>query len=390
VAIIGAGPYGLATAAHLRHAGVDVKVHGEVMEFWHTQMPKGMRLRSRVRSSNISDPNRKLTIGDFGRIQGGKLSNASLSEFLDYAHWFQREAVPEIDTRKVSTVERLNGAFKLTLDDGATHEAERVVVAAGLFPFAWRPAPFDSLPSSLVSHSSDHDDLGRFAGKHVAVIGGGQSALESAALLHEGGARAELIVRSPNIVWLAADTPDAKQTLRQRMYPPTDVGGRSSGWIAAFPDVFRRMPRKRRPVIAYKCIRPAGAPWLLPRLDDVTITTGHTVDLAEPEDDRLRLTLDDGTTRLVDHVLLGTGYRIDVARYPFLAQQLVEQVERADGYPRLRPGLESSAAGLHFVGAPAALSFGPIMRFVVGTWYAAPAVARRIAGKRQPPLRLAY
>ena len=34
VAIVGAGPYGLAAAAHLRRAGVEVRVIGQPMSFW--------------------------------------------------------------------------------------------------------------------------------------------------------------------------------------------------------------------------------------------------------------------------------------------------------------------------------------------------------------------
>jgi hypothetical protein len=56
----------------------------------------------------------------------------------------------------------------------------------------------------------------------------------------------------------------------------------------------------------------------------------------------------------------------------------------------LGPGLESSIPGLHFVGTAAAMSFGPINRFVVGSWYAAPVIARAASGKRQRPLRLSY
>jgi hypothetical protein len=56
----------------------------------------------------------------------------------------------------------------------------------------------------------------------------------------------------------------------------------------------------------------------------------------------------------------------------------------------LGPGLESSVPGLHFMGAPAARSFGPIMRFVVGTWYSAPALARRAAGRCQPPISFSF
>ena len=89
-------------------------------------------------------------------------------------------------------------------------------------------------------------------------------------------------------------------------------------------------------------------------------------------------------------MLLGTGYKIDVRRYPFLARELAAELKLADGYPVLGPGLESSVGGLHFMGAAAAHSFGPIMRFVAGTWYAAPAVAGRAAHRRQPPIRFSF
>ena len=58
VAIIGAGPYGLALAAHLRGRGVEPAVFGRPMSFWEEHMPKGMLLRSPWRASHISDPDR--------------------------------------------------------------------------------------------------------------------------------------------------------------------------------------------------------------------------------------------------------------------------------------------------------------------------------------------
>ncbi len=38
--------------------------------------------------------------------------------------------------------------------------------------------------------------------------------------------------------------------------------------------------------------------------------------------------------------------------------------------------MESSVPGLHFLGAPAARSFGPLMRFVAGGWYGAESLTR--------------
>ena len=100
----------------------------------------------------------------------------------------------------------------------------------------------------------------------------------------------------------------------------------------------------------------------------------------------------DGGQRTVDHLLLGTGYRVDIARYPFLAPALLARVRRVNGYPVLSRGMESSVAGLHFVGAPAAWSFGPIMRFVSGGWYTGRALAWAVSRcpAARPSQRRAY
>ena len=398
VVIIGAGPNGLAAAAHLRHAGIETLSFGEPLESWSRHMPAGMLLRSGRRSTHISDPRQELTIDAYERAEGRRVGhpNLSLEEFIDYGSWFQRRAAPHLDPRKVTEVARRNVAFQVTLADGKLLDASRVIVAAGLSPFVYRPEPFAELSASACSHAYEHADLAGFAGRRVAVIGSGQSALESAALLHETGATVEVLARAPSIYWLhegdeqpsAAGTPDGHRV--SIAPPPTDVGGRLTGWIAAAPDVFRRVPRSFQPTVSFRCIRPAGAGWLRSRLIDVPISCGCEVRAAEDRGGAVTLRLTDGSTRTTDHVLLGTGYRIDVRRYPFLAPELADELELDAGYPVLGPGLESSVAGLHFMGAPAAASFGPIMRFVVGSWYAAPAVARRAADRRQPPLSFAF
>ncbi len=398
VAIIGAGPCGLAVAAHLREYGIAMRVFGEPLEFWSRRMPQGMLLRSRRRSSNIADPRRALTIADYERAEGRALRSPSLTreQFIDYGRWFARHVVGELDPRRVGSVTRAGTGFRLRLDDGNQLGASKVIVAAGLVPFMYRPEPFASLPSAVVSHAYDHDDLGGFAGRRVAVIGSGQSALESAALLHEGGAEVEVLARAEAVYWLPDDTlpevPAAGRDWRPSVpLPPTDVGGRFAGWAAATPDAFRRLPARMQPEVAFRCIRPAGSGWLRGRLSEVPISCGVVVSEARERDGKVTLGLSDGSTRTVDHVLVGSGYRVDVRRYPFLAGELGASVTVAGGgYPVLTRGLESSVPGLHFIGASAAHSFGPIMRFVVGTWYSAPAVARRVAGRRQPTISFAF
>lgn len=386
VAIIGSGPYGLAAASHLRAANIDTHVFGQPMDFWEKQMPAGMFLRSPARASNISDPQACLTLHRFSASEGVPLpAPIPLRSFVEYGRWFQKRVVPDLDTRRVDRVELADGRFRLTLGDGDTLEAHRVVVAAGISLFARRPAEFDGLPKHLVSHSSAESDLGRFAGRRTIVIGGGQSALESAALLHEAGAEVEVVLRRPRLHWLdqrATWLKSEANPLRGLLYPPTDVGPPGLNQLVAAPGLFRRLPRRLQDPIAYRCIRPAGASWLVSRFGGVRITTGRSVLGAAARGQEIRLTLDDGTERCVDHVILATGFRVDVSRYLFLAESLVRALRVVNGYPELTRGFESSVPGLHFLGAPAARSFGPLCRFVAGTAYSAGALAASITRKR--------
>jgi hypothetical protein len=386
VAIVGAGPYGLAAAAHLRTVkGLEARVFGEPMAFWHRQMPSGMLLRSPWVASHIADPERALTLDAYQAVNGNKLSDpVPLAGFVKYGRWFQREVAPQVDRRLVTRVEPATRAFHLRLEDGETVKARRVVVAAGIAPFAWRPRQFDGLPTSLVSHASEQSDLGRFAGKRVVVVGGGQSALESAALAREAGADVEVLARAPRVHWLVrSGWLHRLGPVRHLLYAPPDVGPAGMSWIVANPGWFKRLPSKRQQWLGRRSIRPAGAAWLLPRLRDVPITTGRSVVSAVPVGDALSIKIDDGTERQVDHALLGTGYRVDISCYDFLPGRLLESVRRVNGYPELSAGFESSVSGLHFLGAAAAWSFGPLTRFVAGTEYTARMLTRSIRTNRR-------
>src|SRR5712692_2674106 len=119
VVIIGAGPYGLSAAAHLRAiGGLEICVFGEPMAFWERQMPKGMFLRSPYAASHLSDPARTLSLDAYQAGNGKQLSRPiPLDRFIDYGRWFQRQAVPEIDPRKINCIERTEGEFRLATED---------------------------------------------------------------------------------------------------------------------------------------------------------------------------------------------------------------------------------------------------------------------------------
>ena len=394
VVVIGAGPYGLSAAAHLIRAGVNVRVFGEPMESWANHMPTGMLLRSRWEASNIADPDHTLGLGSYETAHGVERAEpVPLARFIDYGRWFKEQAVPGLERRRVTCVSRDTHAFRIELDDGETIRAERVVVAAGIVPFAWRPPQYAGLPPAFVSHSADHRDLGKFKGRRVAVVGGGQSALESAALLAEAGAETEVLVRGGDLRWLpppeedlfSADrVADTDPGLRYYAHRKTALGSPASAWLAGWPGLFRRLPYRVHEPLIYHFVRPRIAGWLRPRLSDVPITTDRSITSVSPRGDELMLRLDDGGKREVEHILLATGYRIDLARYAFLGPELVRRVRTRGGSPVLAAGFESSVRGLHFIGAPAARSFGPVLHFVCGTWAPARGVTRAVVGRRAP------
>jgi FAD-dependent urate hydroxylase len=372
IAIIGAGPHGLAAAAHLRRAGRECCVFGDPMSFWR-EMPAGMVLRSNWTATSIAEPDGPLSLDRYCAATGAEFTTpVPLEDFIAYGTWVQSHVAPDVDRRKVSQVERAAGGFLLSMDDGDRLRARRTVVAAGIAPFVNRPPLPRDIPGSFSSHTSEHRDLSRFSGQDVLVVGGGQSALESAALMYESGARVQVVARADHINWLHGGKYHRRLgRLAPLLYAPTDVGPMGLSRLVAKPNLFRRLPRSLQDPLAYRAIRPAGAAWLKPRLEEVPLHLHRTVSTARLSGTRLVVELDDTTSHMVDHVMFGTGYRVDISRYDFLSPQLLAQVDRAHGYPLLGPGMESTVPGLHFLGAPGAYSKGPIMRFVSGSWFGA-------------------
>ncbi len=385
VVVIGAGPYGLGSAAHLRKAGVDTRVFGDPMSFWQDHMPAGMLLRSPWKASHLSDPDEALTLDAFRRATGRHFeAPVPLDQFIAYGRWFQQQAVPHLERRRVEQVDRNGNGFYVDLEGGERIHARHVVVATGLDSYANCPGVFSDLPPELVSHSSDIADFAGFAGQRVVVIGAGQSALESAALLHEAGADVSVLARSSTVHWLVRSSRLHRLgPVTRLLYAPTDVCPAVISQLAAAPNWFRLLPRSAQDPLGRRCIRPAGAAWLRSRTRGVTISLGTEVQRASAAGDSIRLTLNDGSYVGADHVLCATGYRVDVSKFSsLLAPSLIKRLDLANGYPKLKAGLESSVPGLHFVGAPAAYSFGPLMRFVAGSPFAARALTKRVARSR--------
>jgi cation diffusion facilitator CzcD-associated flavoprotein CzcO len=387
VIVIGAGPYGLAVAAHLKENKVATHLFGDPLSFWRRHMPKGMKLRSPWSATHIADPHGALSLDAYMSRHGlPRREPLKRESFIDYGLWFQGCAVPDIDRRMVERVESSGHGFRVTTADGDAVFADRVVVATGLAHQQSRPSAFDGMPAALASHSSEHDDLGVFRGKRVAVVGRGQSACESAVLLHEAGAEVEIICRG-DIHWLGNDGPPGNAVigwLAERLASPSAVGPFPLDWLAEMPDAAAVMPAGVRAWFNAKCLRPAAAGWLRPRFDGVRVLAGERIHGAVAAGERIAVMLDHGSA-VFDHVLLGTGYRIDIAKLGILGPDLLRRIACRDGAPRLAAGFESNVTGLHFVGASAVASYGPLMRFVAGTDFAARELTEAVLEHRGYP-----
>lgn len=388
VVVVGAGPYGLSLSAHLTAHGIEHRIIGRPMSTWERHMPDGMFLKSEGCASNIDEPAATATLRRFCEDAGLDYADAGwpmpVQTFRDYGRWFQRRLVPHVEEDDVVRVAADGGEFSLELASGGRATARRVVIASGITEFAHVPPELRSLPPRRVTHTSDHVDFSGFCGGRVAVVGAGQSALETAALLREAGARPELVTRAVALNW----NPDPALTgyyesRRARLRPtPLGAGWRLWTYWNALP-VYHLLPHGFRVRHVKHTLGPAGAWWLRPRFAEaVPVHLGRRLVGVEEQDGAIVLRLasgGEGFQLRVEHVIAGTGYRIDVDRMAFLAPELRTRIRSAIGAPVLSTRFESSVPGLYFVGLAAAHTFGPAMRFVCGTAFAAPRVARHLA-----------
>jgi FAD-dependent urate hydroxylase len=388
VLVIGAGPFGLSIAAHLRDLGIEHSVVGRTVDTWRSHMPQGMYLKSEPYGSWMATPRAGVDLAGYCRAKGlehvDRVGPLSLERFLGYADWYAEQLVPEVRDETVTEVTPVDGGFRVSFAEAAPLTAGQVIVATGVLPYAHIPAPLAGLPGDLVTHTSEHQLLDKFTGRKVAVIGSGQSALETAALLHEIGAQVQIIARKDHFQW-PEPNPEHLGLLGQLRRPATKL---CEGWQCVVwnsPALYRRLPEDTRVWLARRVLGPAGSWWLKGRVEGVVEALhGHRVQKATAQGSGVRLVLDgpSQTSLDVDHVVCGTGFPIDIARLPFLPASLLARTTTVRGYPVLSRAGESSVPGLYFVGAPSTPSLGVSGRFIAGTHTIArvlsQAVARRV------------
>jgi FAD-dependent urate hydroxylase len=250
IVIVGAGPYGLSVAAHLRRHGLPFRIFGSPMQTW-SNMPGGMFLKSEGRASNLSDSAGSYTLKahceQYGLSYGEYGVPVPLETFVDYGLKFQQRLVPEVEDTRVLALRRSAHGYELQTATGELLAAKSVVVAVGISHFRHIPRRLAHLPRELVSHTSHHQSFAAFSGRDLTVIGGGQSALETAALAREQGANVRVLVRQPRLVWNGAPHQEPRRTAQRLRCPTTGLG---DGWRLRFyansPGAFHRLPERMR------------------------------------------------------------------------------------------------------------------------------------------------
>jgi cation diffusion facilitator CzcD-associated flavoprotein CzcO len=398
VAIIGAGPYGLSLAAHLRKRGVEHRIFGRPMQMWQERMPKGMCLKSDGFASSLYDPDDSFTLAHFCRETGLPYQHSGLpiplETFLSYGLAFQQRLVPQLEERNIASLRQTEDGFHLLTDDGETLEARRVVLAVGIAHFSYTPPLLQGLPDGAVTHSSQYGDMSKFAEKDVVVVGAGASAIDTASALADAGAQVRLVGRRDK---LAFYTPDLEpRPLKQRLLKPRS--GLGLGWkyvlCTEAPLLFHALPGRFRRRVVRRHLGPVPAWFMRTKIENrIALHLSSDMISARVIDDQVHLAIrnrESGADQVLvaDHVIAATGYRPSMPALSFLAPAIRSGIRVVEDTPVLSRNFETSVPGLHMVGLAAANSFGPASRFAVGAKFAARRLSRYLGSVHHKPLLL--
>jgi cation diffusion facilitator CzcD-associated flavoprotein CzcO len=376
VLIVGAGPFGLSLAAFARHAGLDCVVAGKPFQFWRENMPAGMFLRSGA--DWHLDPQGVFTLERFLREEHGAACRpVPLAVYLHYLEWFAAHTRPDVVPVHVASLRAREGGFEALLDNGDCIRARRVVIATGFEHFAHIPAELERMmPAGCFSHSCYSVHPEHFTGRRVLIVGGRQSAFETAALLQENGARhVDLTYRHDTPCFTDADWSWVKDLIVRVEEDPA--------WFRRLSDAEKEDCRFR----FWAEGRLKIEPWLEPRISKPNIALHPRTAIAgvvQQADGSLQVTLDNGCLMETDHVLFATGYKADLSRLPLLDSSLLKAIDASEGYPVLDPHFQSSVPGLYFSSFLAVRDFGPFMAFTVSATMAARVIGRALLAAPGP------
>jgi len=371
VAIVGAGPYGLAAAAH--SVGLASVVFGSPMSTWRRMQPD-MQLRAIWDHMTLRGPEGRGTLREWMDETGTERRDPMTPpDFIGYLDWFRERYVPRHVDAEVISVTDDRGGFHIASTAGEWF-ARALVIAVGITPFSVRPS-FVTAYDERISPATDRDRFGDLAAVKVVVVGGGQSAVEASAYALRAGAKVTLLVRR-KLKWFAQRKPKEGQRfgswVYRLAYPEQGIGPPLLNRLVSHPDLYASVPGPVRDCMTAWIMRSGASPWLQRIVKDrIEIRQGVEVRSVETCPDELILRLSDGSTIAADRLFLGTGYRFAVDRLGFLDPLLRSRIAVRNGWPVLDRSFRSSDPRIALVGYPAEGTFGPFCRFVRGASFSA-------------------
>jgi cation diffusion facilitator CzcD-associated flavoprotein CzcO len=298
--------------------------------------------------------------------------------YLDYCEWFREQYAIDPVPETVTRLDRgPDGHFRATLANDDSIMAHRVVLAIGYGAFSHVPADLTAiLPSGRYSHTCDTVRFEEFAGKCVVIVGGRQSAFEWAALLREAGTTDVHIVHRQ-------DAPAFAEADWSWVSPMVDQGFDDPGW-------YRRLSLAQQEEIGKRLYaegRLKVEPWLESRVMRDGIRqwpNTQVVECLETTGSDLAVTLDNGERHRADHIILATGYKVQIDRLPFLAAgNILPALDTRNGFPVLGEHFETSVPGLAITSMPATQDFGPFFGFTIAVRMSARMIVDRFLEARR-------
>ena len=372
--VIGAGPYGLATAAYAKYLGVPVTVVGKTLDFWKANMPRGMFLRSGP-DWHI-DARDAATFQSYLKVRGlteAQIKPVPLDIFLDYASWFMGQYDLTPRPALVTHLARTNGTYTATLDDGSRIHAEKVVLSLG---FAWfkhyPPDLTKQLPVGSYTHTCDVVDFEFFRDKRVLIVGGRQSAFEWAALIREKAAKEIHVThRHPTPQFTEPDWSWVQPMVRRTL--------EDHGW-------WRRSSDKEKDKIRqdfWAVGRLTLEAWLGSRVHQPNIHIHENTTIIATRtlaDGTYEVSLDDKTAIHVHHIILATGYVPNMQNIAFLDRTtILRELQTVNGSPMLDTEFQTNLPNLYVTGLAAVQDFGPFFGFTVACPVAARIIGEAVA-----------
>ncbi len=361
--IIGAGPFGLSMTAYAKHLNIDYKIVGRTMEFWKKNMPAGMRLRSGP--DWHLDPLGEYTLVNFLKTKNISHENISpipINLYLEYVDWFRKEKQIEPIQEYITKLDYYadkKHRFRAYLSNNEVIEAQFVLVAIGFGYFKNIPQEMSSsLPNSYYSHTADLIDFSKLKSKNCIIVGGRQSAFESALLMKEAGVREIDIVHRHK-------TPEFTHSDWGFVTPILDKMIDDPDYYIKLSDLEKKEINDR----FWQEGRLKLEPWLkeLDQYEDIGINEQTNVCSSHiTKDGNIEVILSNGTNLNADHLLFATGYKVDLQRVPFLKNgNILDKLATNNGFPKLKAKFQSSLPGLYFTSLPATADFGAFFGFTV-------------------------